>query len=291
MTSAPSWFARAVSSEPSSASIEIDARRVHYLTWGDASGDPVMLVHGNGAHARWWTFIAPFLAASGRYVAAIDLGGMGDSEAPADLGLEPLARQLHGVVARIGGTRPVRLVGHSFGGLVSAAMATASPELIAQLVIVDSPFHIDARSPARKRRQMNTVYPDRAAVLKRFRLLPPQPMEHSAVFDFIAETSIEATPEGWTWKFRSDPWESGSLAPDAWAAIGARLGDFPRPTAFLRGEHSALCQRESEIAWRRFAGERTQIVVIPQAHHHVILDQPLAVVAALETLFTAKQNS
>src|SRR3712207_9584205 len=44
------------------------------------SGKPGLLfLHGNGAHADWWSFIAPFFADTHR-VAALSWSGMGGSD-------------------------------------------------------------------------------------------------------------------------------------------------------------------------------------------------------------------
>lgn len=286
MTVLPKWFERAIACEPASSKIGVDGRSVHYLTWGDKRGAPIILVHGNGAHARWWSFVAPFLAARGRYVGAVDLGGMGDSDEPPEPGIDAFARQIRAVAEEIGAGRPVNLVGHSFGGLVSAATATRYPNVIAQLVVINSPFHIGARKSHRNPRSTNAVYPDAAAILSRFRLLPAQKLEHPCVLDFIARHSITATTRGWTWKFRVDPWESPLLNKAVWTTVGEQLQTFRKPTAYLRGELSGLCPLEVEGVWRQFAGDNAPIIVIPEAHHHVILDQPIAVVSTLDALFS-----
>ena len=65
---------------PKSRIVDVDGCPIHYLIWGspDAGSDGLLFIHGGGAHAHWWSFIAPFFAEN-RPVAAIDLSGMGDS--------------------------------------------------------------------------------------------------------------------------------------------------------------------------------------------------------------------
>jgi len=76
---APKWFTRTVAIEPESAFVEVEGAKIHYLRWGDRSKPGLLLVHGNAAHAYWWSFIAPYLAQDYN-VAAMDFSGMGDSE-------------------------------------------------------------------------------------------------------------------------------------------------------------------------------------------------------------------
>src|SRR5262245_46391286 len=59
---APGWFVKAVETPIEHGSVTVDGARIRYLLWNGAADKPgIVLVHGNGAHAHWWTFIAPFL--------------------------------------------------------------------------------------------------------------------------------------------------------------------------------------------------------------------------------------
>src|SRR3954447_26955423 len=76
---APGWFVKAIETPFDTGAVVVDGARITYLLWGGDSDKPgIVLVHGNGAHAHWWTFIAPFLLEHYRVV-ALDLSGMGDS--------------------------------------------------------------------------------------------------------------------------------------------------------------------------------------------------------------------
>ena len=61
-------------------SLEVDGTPIHYLSWNAADTDkPALLfAHGFRAHARWWSFIAPFFLSRFRVV-SMDFAGMGDS--------------------------------------------------------------------------------------------------------------------------------------------------------------------------------------------------------------------
>ena len=74
----PAWFEQAVAVAPEVAYVDAAGARISYLRWGQRNRPGLLLVHGNAAHAEWWSFIAPFLA-SDYNVAALDLSGMGDS--------------------------------------------------------------------------------------------------------------------------------------------------------------------------------------------------------------------
>ncbi len=285
---APEWFARALSHPRMSRTVAVEGCPIHYLLWPAATAASgslpgVLLVHGGGAHAHWWAFIAPFLARD-RHVAALDLSGMGDSGRRPTYDAETRAREMHAVIDDAAlGARSV-VVGHSFGGYMTMKFGALYGDRLAGAVIVDSPIRSPedrARRPHR-RPNMGTVrsYETREAALARFRLMPEQPCENGFLVDYIARHSIRRTAGGWSWKF--DP-----------AAMGARRFGEPFheylqalrcPAALIFGERSALVSRETADYMSSLMGPRAPIVEVPCARHHVTLDQPLAFVAALRAL-------
>ena len=82
MSDSPAWFAEAIAQPAESAFAELDGIPVHYLRWNAAETHKpgLLFAHGFRAHARWWSFIAPFLLDRFRIV-ALDFPGMGDSTA------------------------------------------------------------------------------------------------------------------------------------------------------------------------------------------------------------------
>src|SRR5579863_9613996 len=79
---APEWFRWAIGKVPASRMVTVEGCPIHYLAWppeGEAAPERGLLfVHGGGAHAHWWAFVAPYFIRDFRVV-AIDLSGMGDS--------------------------------------------------------------------------------------------------------------------------------------------------------------------------------------------------------------------
>ena len=72
------WREEAVAAPYRTTFVESDGAKIHYQSWGDASKPGLLLVHGNGAHAHWFDFIAPYLTHD-YHVVAMTLSGMGDS--------------------------------------------------------------------------------------------------------------------------------------------------------------------------------------------------------------------
>src|ERR1700712_2023603 len=75
----PQWFKDAIALEPERVFVESLGSKLEVLTWGEVGKPGLLFVHGNSAHADWWSFIAPFFAADFR-VASMSLAGMGASD-------------------------------------------------------------------------------------------------------------------------------------------------------------------------------------------------------------------
>jgi len=75
----PQWFKDAIAREPERVFVESLGSKLEVLTWGEVGKPGLLFVHGNSAHADWWSFIAPFFAEDYR-VASMSLAGMGASD-------------------------------------------------------------------------------------------------------------------------------------------------------------------------------------------------------------------
>ncbi len=287
----PGWFRRAIDAPAQSCLVEVDGCSIHYLSWIDDSVDEdertgLLFVHGGGAHANWWRFIAPFFSESHR-VAAIDLAGMGDSGRRENYLPETWAREIGAVLEHAElGPNPV-IVGHSFGGLMTMKYGSEHGETLSGAVIVDSPV-LDPDDeplggPPEPRKGGPKIYPDRASAMARFRLMPPQDCDNAYITDFIAETSIREVDGGWTWKF--DPAVMGSRR--FGEPYHEELKAMQCRAALIYGDDSAIVSRRTAAYMSRIMGPKAPLVEIPEAHHHVMLDQPLAFVAALRAILDA----
>lgn len=124
--------------------IAVDGYRTHYLTAGRADAKPLVLVHGGNfqtglASDRWFPNIIP-LARHFRIFAVDELGG-GDTDPPRDIqNIGHVRVRAEHVLAFIEALNvgPVSLLGQSQGSWISAFVALTRPELIEQLILVDT---------------------------------------------------------------------------------------------------------------------------------------------------------
>jgi pimeloyl-ACP methyl ester carboxylesterase len=272
---APTWYREALAHAPEVLTIESDGVRIAARAWGESrpSSSDVLLVHGGAAHARWWDHLAPLLAAD-RRVVALDLAGHGDSGHRAAYSLEAWADDLVAVLGAASlGPRPV-VAGHSLGGLVTAVLAARGTPDLAGAIVIDSPIEpatpgsrgeVDSPSFGNAR-----VYASRAEAAARFRPVPAQAALPFIARD-IADASVHEVAGGWSWKF--DP---------AFVAMSGSvphtLDGLPCRVAMVVGEHGIL---SPEARRALEASREVGVIGIPDAGHAMMLDQPLALLAAL----------
>ena len=73
---APAWFEQALAMRPERQFIDVQGGRVETLAWGPRGAPGILLMHGNGAHAEWYSFIAPLLADRYRVAAVSFTAGL-----------------------------------------------------------------------------------------------------------------------------------------------------------------------------------------------------------------------
>jgi pimeloyl-ACP methyl ester carboxylesterase len=286
---APEWFTAALAVPREQRTVTVEGCPINTLRWGERGRPGLVLVHGGAAHAEWWSFIAPQLAQ--QYdVVALDMSGHGESGRREEYPREQWAREVVAVAADAGFPGPPVLVGHSLGGLVSIVAASLYGDRLAGAVIVDSPVRApdpESEEGARGRAFRNPkTYPDLEKAITHFHLVPPAAgparLHPASRRDAVAPEDarglvLEVRPA------RLHPLlaEADERLPGGRAQSRRAL---PR-RALVPG---AAGDRRVHV--RAPVPERS-IVAIPQAHHHVILDQPLAFVAALRAILADWEHS
>ncbi|MEU2350590.1 alpha/beta hydrolase [Modestobacter sp. NPDC049651] len=271
---APAWFDRALATAPEHRDVDVAGTRVHYRAWGDPELPGLVLVHGGAAHSGWWDHVAPLLTA--HRVVALDLSGHGDSDRRPGYDVRTWADEVVAVAAAEGLDRPV-VVGHSMGGWVAVSTGTTHPDAVAAVAWIDSPLAArpPEEQPPRERRPAR-VHPTLEAAMARFRTLPPQDVLLPYVREHVARESLRPVEGGWTWKF--DPEFFGNRP-----RLRDLLPQLRCPAALFRCEHGLVdAAMAAEMA--RLVPGGLPVVDLPDAGHHPMLDQPLALVTGLRTL-------
>jgi pimeloyl-ACP methyl ester carboxylesterase len=115
-----------------------DGRRLRAVTAGEGDGPLVVFEAGMSAPAASWAHTQREISARTRTL-SYDRAGYGGSDPdPRDRTLERITDDLTGLLDGVGETRPVVLVGHSWGGPVIRLFAERHPRRVAGLVFVDA---------------------------------------------------------------------------------------------------------------------------------------------------------
>jgi len=285
---AADWFLAALAVEPERSTFDVEGAAIELLTWGEVGKPGLLFLHGNAAHADWWSFIAPLFAEDFR-CAAISWSGMGRSDWRESYSIPLFAQEMLKAieVASLSASgAPPAIVAHSFGGFPTLYVCAEHPEAIAGAILVDSaPPKRGGGPPPRlaEGRAAHNRYPTLAAALRRFRFLPEQDSGMPEIIDFMAREALHEMPEtaesrgGWTWRFDPRFWsrfDRIGLAEDLVARSRAPIG-------IVYGELSALLPPDRVAEMVAMVPDCRFVTAIPDAHHHVMVDDPLAVASAI----------
>lgn len=281
---AAAWFAEALESAPDRSHFEVEGARIELLTWGEVGKPGLLFLHGNAAHADWWSFIAPLFADDFR-CAAISWSGMGRSDWREAYAIPTFAKEAMTAIEVAGlsasGQPPV-IVAHSFGGFPTLNIGALHPHSIAGAILVDSAPPKPGQGPPPRLaqgRDRNPRYPTLEAALRRFRFLPEQDSGMPEIIDWMARNALHQVPPsgedpgGWTWRFDPRFWRNFTPG-----AFGVRVAV---PMGIIVGGKSALFPEGRLEELQEMLPDCRFTTVIEDAHHHVLVDTPLELVAAI----------
>lgn len=283
----PAWFRRALAHTPDTRTVRCNGCDINYLTWGPEGAPGLVFIHGGAAHAHWWSFLVPLLADHYR-VAAMDLSGHGDSGRRDDYRLADWADEVLAVAGDADMAPAPVVVGHSMGGFVSIGTAAQHGDHLRGIVILDSP--VSAPDPEMEAaRQGNIfgplrVYPDVDTALTRFRTVPEQDHYLPYVMDHVGRNSLRDVEGGVSWKYDPNIFVPGRSEPRQ------LLPQVTCRVALFRAENGLVTPEIGDYMYD-LLGRVAPVVEIPEAGHHLMLDQPLLLLTALRTLLADWEHS
>lgn len=295
----PEWFERAMAVPRQDLELSVQGSTVRCFHWGDDTKPPLILFHGFLSHRRCWAFIAPLLAE--KYsVFAVDFLGMGDSGTAPIYTLDSRMDEIGEVIEALQLKEKPLLAGHSFGGGLLMHFAHRKGDSIKAILACDTfmlrPQDIDGwmNSPQHNRRAPSPkrkLYPDWETIYGRFVLSPPQSVACPFLFEYMAKHSVKQLEEGWTWKFDPAIMQRTEAERLWWADNLDIFSEISVPKAIIYGGESSLVMRNAVEYLQEKCAEKKQppfpAILIPDAHHHVMLDKPQELVKAMDEVLAA----
>ena len=264
-----------------------EQRLAHISIVKHGSGSPVVLIPGLSTPRSVWDAVVPELAKR-HTVHVVQVNGFAGDDAGAN-GKEGLlaaiVEELHVVLER-DQAAPAAVIGHSMGGLLGMMLASAHPDDVGKLMIVDSlPFAgamvdeqatVDAVRPMvpmlKARMEAGYAGPEgEAAATATAKSLTAKPASAAAVLGWIkradARVAAAAMAEALTTDMR--PALKSLAMPVTVLHPASSLGKDPAATAAFYGRQYA-------------AAATARLVPVADSGHFVMLDQPQRFAEAVE---------
>jgi proline iminopeptidase len=297
-----------VATDPAIPHVEIDGVVFHAETFGDPRNPVVVVVHG-GPGGNYGYLLNLHQLEDDYFVVFYDQRGAGLSPRvdASELSLESSIADLHRIVTHYGQGEPVRLVGHSWGAMLAAGYIGEHP-YFAEKVVLAEPGEITHATPEEFHERMNA-----SQGLGYYRVLLPtvfetfhmETQDADARADYIgirmayafvgsseagylcAEEPVEATEPG----VPVPPSRFGATAFNAILGESADLSqieinapNYTDKVLFIAAECSTSTGEELQRAQMTMFPQ-ARLVVIPNAGHNMISDNPAASLSAIREYF------
>jgi pimeloyl-ACP methyl ester carboxylesterase len=304
---------------PPGVRIDIGGWSLHLNCSGPfGSGPTVVLEAGSGDFSPTWTFVQPRVESFAR-VCSYDRAGSGWSDlGPSPRTIRQVAYELHTLLRAAGERPPFVVVGQSYGGLYVRAFASAYPDEVHGMVLIDSAHEDDIlfiNGRMIRQSELATGEP-----------IPPvktsNPLKESDIPANVRQ-QIEAAVRQLGPRVNDAPYNK--LPPDVqrirtWAlsqvkhfaandnrfvgdeikAMSAARTEFPlgdrplmiltRGTPVYPGDRQEERQRERDRTQKDLAtlSRRSRQIVVPGSDHEIHIDAPDVVVDAIRRVVSGK---
>lgn len=279
------------SPSPRALSWEVNGLALAGLAWGKPGGKPLLALHGWLDNAASFSVIAPLLEQ--HHVVAVDLTGHGlSANRSADAGYQIWddLPELLGVLEALGWDS-FALMGHSRGAIISSLLASAIPERVERLVLLDGvvpgPVAEDQFPMQMRRfldekrhwsRSRNRIYPTVEAALASRK---PSSLPVAAARSLV-ERNLRPCEGGYTWT--TDLRLRGASAVKmTQGQIHAVLGALSMPTLLLLAQDGYAGHPELARQASRYI--RQLDIVQVSGGHHFHMESGAAIVARTINVF------
>jgi pimeloyl-ACP methyl ester carboxylesterase len=250
--------------------VRVLGHRLQVREDGPRSGAPIVLIHRFAGSIHEWDAIVPELAKRHRVIRT-DLLGHGGSEKPGSgYSIEGQARLIAAVLDKLG-VKDASVVGHSMGGDVAIALATARRDLVQRLVVIDA--NPEWRFFALPSSVERTLWPVVGQL--QWQVAPDSMVRKSVQREFapgfpVPQHSVRDVRR-MTYTSYTDSLDDFRRYLDA-MPLGERAARLRMPILVLWGDRDQLVKPAALSDYRRVAGAR--IVMVAGAGHSAMIERP-----------------
>jgi len=207
-----------VANDSSLEFVELGGYRFHVRTYGDRALAPVIVIHGGpGGDSK---YLEPLRGLAGRHrLIFYDQRGTGLSPRvdKTFLTLESSLDDLHSLVSHYGGHSPVKLIGHSWGAMLTIAYLGTHPERVSHAVVVEpGMLNPDAAKEFVRRLKASQSLRDTIPLLKYILLTPfVSSLDGHERFDYAMTRMMNRVKPGGPYQC-----EGQSMPPNAFERAG-----------------------------------------------------------------------
>jgi len=275
-----------VSAQPTDRFIDVGGLSLHYVDWGGAGRQPMILLHGIGRVARTFDHVAPHFSED-YHVMAVDMRGHGDSGWDPDGGylVEDYVSDIEAMVEQLGLENLV-LWGNSTGGRVAQVFAGKHPELVGALIVEDvgpeRPASI-ANSLAERIRREQAGWDSEDALLDQLRRSSPRTQPE--VLRAYAHYGSTVRAEDGRTIFKRDPRiNDGFVVTDLWRFVRA----IRAPTIYVLGGASTIVSADTQRELLATLPD-VRIEIMPGLGHYPSEESPADFLAIVDPFLSANR--
>jgi proline iminopeptidase len=207
-----------VQNDPTLEFVELNGYKFHVRTLGDPTLPPLIVVHGGPGGDSKYLYPLQYLAKT-HYMVFYDQRGSGLSlrVRKESLTLESSLDDLHLIVSHYRGSKPVKLIGHSWGAMLVLGFLGRHPESVSHAVVVE-PGILDARSAKEfvRRLKASQSIADALPLLKYMLLAPLVPsVDGHERFDYVMTRLMNQSKPGGPYQC-----DGQAMPPDAFERAG-----------------------------------------------------------------------
>jgi len=252
--------------------VDVNGVRLHYLDYGGEGKRPLLCLHGGGAHAHWFDFVASEFTPH-FHVLSLDNRGHGDSAwaEPPIYNYEQYVSDLHGFVEKLDLRDPV-LMGHSMGGMVSLVYVANHPGRAKGLIIIDSTLVITEENLAglvARGKHGGKGHATLESYVRDFKLRPVETEATPEMLRYMASYSARPFEDG-LWRHKIDRRVMATRTPIDGVPCFAKI---KIPALLVK---AGLSNRVTPaiIAGARTGCPQLELAEVPNSEHHITLDNP-----------------